>query len=101
MGNCGGILDVQIYFYNLLRQDIYCCDYSENTGANNDIKSNSYRKSSSFIRTPIITTRRNNESIENYIVIDNKNNERRSLKSDSSFIEPNYKESEFTNKQKN
>ena len=89
MGCTYAICDVR-KIYNLLRQKCNCFYFNQNNKINNDIKSNNRRSfnSQNF-------TQNNKETTCNFITFEIKCNEKITLRSDTSSIEPIYKESEF------
>ena len=91
MGCNYGISDVRIFIHYLLRQKCYCCFYNQN----NQINTNNISFNRKSLNSQELTNRQKEISTGNFITFENKFNEKITLRSDTSSIEPVYKESDF------
>ena len=94
MGCSYEIFDVRIFFHNQLRQKFYCCKNIQNTNIPTKRKSIATNNEIVF-GTTCQTIPSDNNKPKDKIILENKYNEKISLKSDTSSIEPVYKESGF------
>ena len=88
------MIDVRFFYNELLRQKFYCCNNIQTNKIPTKRKSNNSNIENA-LRTNFETTQNVNNNQSDKIIFENKYNEKITLKSDSSSIEPVYKESGF------